>query len=278
MKEFIRLDVSAIVFVGGDGTARDVLEGSGGLVPVLGVPSGVKVYSSVFAVSPEAAADIVSDYCRGEGTIDVGEVMDVNEESLQRDFIELKPFGRAPTLSSENLRAHTKELGVSGDVEGLAEYFVTEIYRPGVLYILGPGSTTKAIASKLGVEKTLLGFDAVLDGRVVGKDLSADDIKRLIMIFNEVYVVLSVVGGQGYLIGRGNQQLTPEILRLLSKDRIIVVSSKDKLRRLRHLLVDSGNTEVDREFSGYYKVITGFGEMYLIKALPASDPEVLKSR
>ncbi len=277
VREFLRLGVDAIVFVGGDGTARDVLEASEGLVPVLGVPSGVKVYSSVFAVSPEAAADILSDYCRGEGALDVGEVVDVNEEALQNDALEIKPYGRVSTLSSGNLRVGTKEFGAAEDVEGLVEYFVSEVYRPGVLYILGPGSTTRAIATGLGVSKTLLGFDAVLDGRLVGKDLSAEDIKRLIATFKEVCVVLSIVGGQGYLIGRGNQQLTPEILKMIGKDRIMVVSSRGKLRRLRHVLVDTGDPDVDREFSGYYRVVTGFGEEYVVKALPASDPEALRS-
>jgi len=276
VKEFLRLKVGAIVFVGGDGTARDVFEASGGQLPALGVPSGVKVYSSVFAVSPEAAADIVSDYCRGEGYIDVGDVVDVNEEAVQRDVLVLKPLGRMPTLSSGNLRVHTKEFGSSEDIEGLAEYFVSEVYRHGVLYILGPGSTTRAIATKLGIEKTLLGFDAVFDDKIVGKDLSASDIKRLIGVFKDVYVVLSVIGGQGYLIGRGNQQLTPEVLKLLGKDRIIVVSSRSKLSQIRYLLIDSGDIEVDKELSGFYRVITGFGEMYVIKALPASDPKALR--
>jgi len=276
VREFLRFRVSAIVFVGGDGTARDVLEASSGSLPALGVPSGVKVYSSVFAVSPEAAADIVSDYCRGEGYIDVGDVVDVNEEAIQRDVLVLKPFGRMPTLSSGNLKVHTKEFGTYEDIEGLAEYFVSEVYKPGVLYIIGPGSTTKAIASKLGIEKTLLGFDAVLNGKVIGKDLSESDIKKLIATFKDVYVVLSIIGGQGYLIGRGNQQLTPEVLRLLGKDRIIVVSSRSKLSRVRYLLIDSGDVEVDRELSGFYRVITGFGEMYVIKALPASDPKALR--
>ncbi len=278
VKELLRLGVEAIVFVGGDGTARDVLEASGGLVPVLGVPSGVKVYSSVFAVSPEAAADILSDYCHGVGAIEVGELVDVDEESLQRDVLELRPRGNAPTLTSGNLRVSTKELGGSEDLEGLVEYFVSEVYRPGALYILGPGSTTRAIASRLGVSKTLLGFDAVLDGRLVGRDLSAEDIKKLLAVFREAYVVLSIVGGQGYLIGRGNQQLTPDILRMLGKDRIIVVSSRGKLRRLRYVLVDTGDPGVDRELSGYYRVITGFGEEYVIRALPASDTETLRSR
>lgn len=278
VKELVRLNVRAILFVGGDGTARDVLEASGGSLPILGIPSGVKVYSSVFAVSPEAAVDILLDYCRGGGLVEVGEVMDVSEEALQRDVLTLRPFGTAPTLSSENLRVHTKEFGSGESLEGLADYFATEVYQPGVVYILGPGSTTKAIATKLGVEKTLLGFDAILDGKVVGKDLTAEDIKKLVKEFKEVYVVLSVIGGQGYLIGRGNQQLTPEILKEVGKGRIIVVSPRSKLSRLKYLLIDSGDIEVDRELSGFYRVISGYGETYIIRALPASDPAALKSR
>lgn len=276
VREFIRLKVDAIVFVGGDGTARDVLEASNSLVPILGVPSGVKVYSSVFAISPEAAAEILLDYCRGEGVIEVGEVVDVDEYSLQRDILSIRSFGKAYTLSSKNLRVSTKEFGSTEDLESVAEHFIEEVYRPGAVFIFGPGSTTKAIVSKLGIDKTLLGFDAVLNGELIGKDLTAREIEKIVKEFKDVYIVLSVIGGQGYLIGRGNQQLTPEILKTLGRDRIIVVSSRSKLSKLRYLLIDSGDLEVDRDLSGYYRVIVEYGETYLIKALPASDPAALR--
>ncbi|MCX8208941.1 MAG: ATP-NAD kinase family protein [Sulfolobales archaeon] len=276
VREFINLGVDLVVFVGGDGTARDVLEASGGLVPILGVPSGVKVYSSVFAVSPEAAAEILLDYCRGGGAIEVGEVVDVDEESLHRDVVVLKSYSKAQTISSENLRVSTKEFGSYEDLESVAEHFIAEVYRPEAVFILGPGSTTRAIASKLGVEKTLLGFDAVLNGNLVGKDLSAREIEKIVKDFKDVYVVLSVIGGQGYLLGRGNQQLTPEILKLLGRNRIVVVSPRSKLAKLKYLLIDSGDPDLDRDLSGYYRVIVEYGETYVIKAIPASDPAALK--
>lgn len=275
VRELLKLGVHAIVFVGGDGTARDILEACGPSIPIIGIPSGVKVYSSVFAVSPEAASKIVTDFCRGEARIEIGDVVDVNEEMLRQDILLLKPYGKALTISSESLRVSTKELGGSDDVDAIAEYFITEIYKPGVLYILGPGSTTKAIATKLGINKTLLGFDAIYNGELVGKDLTAEDIRRLINTYREVYVVLSIIGGQGYLIGRGNQQLTPEILKAIGRERIVVVSTKSKLARLKRLLIDSGDVEVDKELSGYYRVITGYGEVSIIKAVPASELEAL---
>jgi len=277
VRELLKLDVQAIAFVGGDGTARDVLEACGPSIPIIGIPSGVKVYSSVFAVSPEAASKIVADFCRGEAKVEVGDVVDVNEEMLCRDILVLKPYGRALTISSEGLRVSTKELGGLDDVEGIAEYFATEIYKPRALYILGPGSTTKAIAARLGVDKTLLGFDAIYNGEPVMKDLTAKDIQELIDRYKEFYVVLSIIGGQGYLIGRGNQQLTPEILRVVGRERIIIVSTKSKLARLKRLLIDSGDVEVDRKLSGYYRVITGYGEVSIIKAVPASELETLST-
>jgi len=275
-RELLRGGVEMLVFVGGDGTARDVLEMCGTSVPVLGVPSGVKVYSSVFAVSPEAAAELVVDFCRGLASIELGEVLDVNEEALQRDLMLVELRGRALTPVSHNLRVQTKELYSGGDLEGIARHFLDYIYKPGALYLLGPGSTVKHIAEKLGVEKTLLGFDAVVDGKLVGKDLTSEGIKSLLSRYGEVYVVLSVVGGQGYLIGRGNQQLTPEILKALGRDRLIVVSSKDKLLKLKYLLIDTGDPEVDKHLSGYYRIIVGYGEEYVVKALPASDTAHLR--
>lgn len=276
VRELLRRGVELLVFVGGDGTARDILEVCGTSVPILGVPSGVKVYSSVFAVSPEAAAELVVDCCRGLVSIELGEVLDIDEEALQKDLMLVELRGRALTPVLHNLRVQTKELYSGGDLEGIARHFMEYLYKPGALYLLGPGSTVKYIAEKLGVEKTLLGFDAVVDGKLVGKDLTSEDIKSLLGRYGEVYVVLSIIGGQGYLIGRGNQQLTPEILKALGRGRIIVVSSKDKLLKLKYLLIDSGDPEVDQQLSGYYRVIVGYGEEYVMKALPASDTVHLK--
>lgn len=276
VRELIRRGVELIVFVGGDGTARDVLEACGTSVPILGVPSGVKVYSSVFAVSPEAAAELTVDFCRGLTSTELGEVLDIDEEALQRDVMQIELRGRALTPNSHNLRVQTKELYSGADLEGIAMHFLDYIYRPGVLYLLGPGGTVRYIAEKLGVEKTLLGFDAVVDGRLVRKDLTSEDIRSLLKRFAEVYVVLSVVGGQGYLIGRGNQQLTPDVLKTLGRGRLIVVSPKDKLIRLRYLLIDTGDPEVDRQLAGFYRVIVGYGEEYVMKALPASDTAQLR--
>jgi len=276
VRELLRRDVKLLVFVGGDGTARDVLEACGTTAPMLGVPSGVKVYSSVFAVSPEAAAEIVVDSCRGLASIELGEVLDIDEEALQRDLMLVELRGRALTAASHNLRVQTKEPHSGGDLEGIARHFLDYLYKPGVLYLLGPGSTVKYIAEKLGVEKTLLGFDAIVDGKLVGKDLTSEGIKSLLGKYREVYVVLSVIGGQGYLIGRGNQQLTPEILKALGRSKLIIVSSRDKLLKLKYLLIDTGDPEVDRQLSGYYRIIVGYGEEYVMKALPASDTAYLR--
>jgi predicted polyphosphate/ATP-dependent NAD kinase len=276
LRELLRRGVELLVFVGGDGTARDVLEVCGTSVPILGVPSGVKVYSSVFAVSPEAAAELVVDFCRGLASVELSEVLDIDEEALQRDVMLVELRGRAITPSSHNLRVQTKELYSGDDLEGIAMHFLDYVYRPGVLYLLGPGGTVKYIAEKLGVGKTLLGFDAVVDGKLVGRDLTSEDIKSLLKRYAEVYVVLSVVGGQGYLIGRGNQQLTPEVLKTLGRDRLIVVSPRNKLLKLRYLLIDSGDPEVDRQLAGYYRVIVGYGEEYIMKALSASNTAQLR--
>ncbi len=282
VKRMLAVGVDVIVFVGGDGTARDVGSVADSIVPILGVPSGVKMYSGVFAASPEAAAHIIKALEDGLGEVVVTEsvVADVDEESLKEGAIRVRRYMSVETLRLNGLTVGTKDFASSGSYEekyAVAKYFVEEYLRDGKLYLLGPGSTVKAITDVLGLRKTLLGVDALYDRRVLAMDLSCYDILRLLRRFGEAYIVVTVIGGQGYVFGRGNQQFTPEVIRSVDRDHIIIVATKSKLAKLRYLLVDTGDPALDRELSGYFRVLTGYREERVVRLLPASDPATLRT-
>jgi len=258
-----------IVFCGGDGTARDVLKGVGQDSPVLGVPAGVKIYSSVFAINPVAAGESTVAFLQGQIPKRLGEVVDVDETAFRENRLSVKLFGHLTTPDSGPLMQRSKSvIGSSENTEldAIAEYFQEEI-DPAYTYVLGPGSTLERIAKRLRVNKTLLGVDAVKgNGTLLGRDM---DQRALLSLVGKspTKIVISPIGGQGFLFGRGNQQITPEVIRRVGIENIIVVGSRSKIEALdpRRLLVDSGDDEIDRQLRGYLRVITGYREEMVIK-------------
>ncbi len=258
-----------IVFCGGDGTARDVLKGVGRDTPVLGVPAGVKIYSSVFAINPVAAAESTVAFLNGLIPKKLGEVVDVDEAAFRKNRLSAKLFGYLTTPDSGPLMQGSKSATGSsedGELDAIAEYFVEEI-DPAGTYILGPGSTVERIARRLGVKKTLLGVDTVKgDGTLLGQDMNETALLGLVNK-GSAKIIISPVGGQGFLFGRGNQQISPEILRRVGIENITVVGSRSKIEALhpRRLLTDSGDEETDRQLRGYRRVITGYREEMVVK-------------
>jgi predicted polyphosphate/ATP-dependent NAD kinase len=258
-----------IVFCGGDGTARDVLKGVGRDTPVLGVPSGVKIYSSVFAISPVAAAESTVAFLRGQIPSRLGEVVDVDEVAFRKNRLSVKLFGYLTTPDSGMLMQGSKSAtGQSEDPEldAIAEYFL-EMINPASTYILGPGSTVERIARRWGIKKTLLGVDVVKgDGTVLGLDV---DEKTLLNLVDKgsAKIIVSPIGGQGFLFGRGNQQISPEVIRAVGIENITVAGSRNKIDGLRprRLLTDSGDDKIDQRLRGYLRVITGYREEMVVK-------------
>lgn len=279
VKRLIDEGVELIVFTGGDGTARDIYDVVDGKVPIIGIPAGVKMYSGVFAISPEACAEVVHAYLLGNAEVDVGEVADADERAIQKGVLRVKVYGLAKTPVLEGYVTPTKDFAHVGgreEKEGIAEYFIQEYLKDNVLYLLGPGTTIKAITDLLGLKKTLLGVDALHNRRIVAYDIGEKEILNLLARYREAYVVVTVIGAQGYVFGRGNQQFSPRVLSRLGKDKLIIVATKSKLMKLRYLLVDTGDPELDRKFSGYARVITGYMEETVVPVVPSSDPEKIK--
>ncbi len=272
VEKMLEMGTNLIVFVGGDGTARDIASVVKDSVPILGVPSGVKMYSGVFAISPEAAAELVCSFVKGYASVIDAEVADIDEEAFRHDLLRVRLYYAAKTIYLENLITPTKEvsLGEEEAKKAIARYFVEELYDPNKFFILGPGSTIKAIADELGIEKTLLGFDAIVGGKLIAKDVWGRELMRLIEKYMDRKVlVLTPIGGQGFLIGRGNKQLTPEVLASFKREEILIVSTPCKLSKLKYLLIDTGDPAIDEKLSGYYRVVTGYREFTVIKVVPA---------
>ncbi|RLG84298.1 MAG: ATP-NAD kinase [Thermoprotei archaeon] len=270
-KELAKIGVDILVFVGGDGTARDIMDAIDMKLPVLGVPSGVKVYSSVFAVNPIAAARVVEAFARGEAILVEEEVLDIDEEAFRRDELKIKFYGylKVPVVSGLIQASKEPSPGILDEEENKRAIAKTVIedMEPDTLYILGPGSTVKAIADLLGVEKTLLGVDAVYNGKLVGKDLDEKGILELLNKYPKAKIIVTPIGGQGFIFGRGNQQISPEVIKRVGKQNIIVIATKRKLSKLKVLRVDTGDAKVDEMLKGYIKVVVDYNEYVMMKVI-----------
>ena len=248
VKTFVDRDVESILFVGGDGTAVDVAEALDAVdadVPILGVPAGVKIYSAVFAVTPEEAGRIVADYDR----VEEREVSDIDEEAYRDGEVRsaLRAVVRVPVAAG--LQSGKQLSG--GTVEDLAEAYADDI-DPETTYVLGPGSTVGAIKEALGFEGSPLGVDVWRNGEVLVRDASEAEILAALSESN--VIVVSPIGGQGFIFGRGNQQLSPAVIRRSTVD---VVASRHKLDRLGVLRVDLDDPDVVSELTGWIRVRIG---------------------
>jgi predicted polyphosphate/ATP-dependent NAD kinase len=264
-------DVDLIVFVGGDGTARDIFDAiqTSGKLPVLGVPAGVKMYSGVFAVNVNDAVEVALAFAQKRAETAELEVMDADEEAIRRGSLAVKlygyiegPFLPAHIQGSKQLSPETTD---ERENQTAAARFVIEEMRPDETYVLGPGTTIKRMAELLGIEKTLLGVDIYRNGRVT---LDVDDkiILTEVHDWRKTWIVVSPIGRQGILLGRGNQQISPEVVKRVGKERIIVIATKNKLQSIEGnvLRVDTGDPEADNMLKGYIRVVTDYKEWRLM--------------
>jgi predicted polyphosphate/ATP-dependent NAD kinase len=262
-RAFLRNGAELVLFCGGDGTARDLYDVVSDTIPLLGIPAGVKMYSAVFAINPVAAAEILCSGAFSPFHLRDAEVMDVDEEAYRHGELKATLYGYAKSPYLPGLVQGAKQVFEDQDEElakaGIGQ-FIAEVIRgtPEFLYIIGPGSTTGAIARALGVEKTLLGFDAVQDGRLVGSDLNEEGMLALLSGERRARLVISIIGAQGSVLGRGTQQVSPRVLRKIGIGNIIVVATPHKLAETPLLFVDTGDRELDAEFGEYLSVVSGY--------------------
>jgi predicted polyphosphate/ATP-dependent NAD kinase len=261
----IEAGAELLIFCGGDGTARDVAEAAGGRIPLLGIPAGVKMHSGIFAVSPPAAADLLVAFLRGQLRVGTAEILDLDEEAYRKGEWRIRLFATAKTLVEPQLvsagKLMVEELSDESVRAELATHF-SEVFEsnPETLFLLGPGTTIHGIASALGLEKTLLGIDAFIGGRTVAKDVNEADILRLLDRYQTARLIVSPIGAQGFILGRGNLQLSPEVLRRIGPQNVIVVATPSKLAATPVLRVDTGDPGLDEEFRRreYLFVVIGY--------------------
>jgi predicted polyphosphate/ATP-dependent NAD kinase len=263
--------VDLLLFAGGDGTARDIVDTIGADLPLVGVPTGVKMHSGVFAATPDAAGAAASAYLRhpGPAALREAEIADVDEDAARHDRVAARLYGSAlvPRQPSLMLGAKTPSTtSADAALDALCARLAATLPR-GRLTLLGPGTTTGRVLSHLGLRGTLLGVDAVRDGELLGVDLDEEGILALLDDAHDALLLSGVVGGQGSLFGRGNQQLSPRVLRRLGRDRIQVVAAADKLLHLTppRLRVDTGDDALDAELCGYVRVHVGPGRTIVMK-------------
>lgn len=266
---FLEAGVEMIVFCGGDGTARDVYDAVRDSIPILGIPAGVKMYSSVFAVSPGAAADILRNlsFFNDEPTrkipIRETEIVDVDEQAYRSGELKTQLWGFAKSPYIPGLIQATKQIFEERDEKRAKKEisrFLAEVIRgtPDILYIIGPGTTTEAIACQCGSGKTLLGFDAIKECRLLQSDLNEKDMLAILEREKKVRLIVSVIGAQGSVLGRGTQQVSPNVLRRIGVKNIIIVATPHKLRETPLLFFDTGDPVMDRAFGNHVTVISGY--------------------
>jgi predicted polyphosphate/ATP-dependent NAD kinase len=280
-REMLELGVDLLFFAGGDGTARDIYNAIGERMVVLGIPAGVKIHSAVYGTNPMSAGDLATSYLEGRtSALREAEVMDVDEEAFRQGFVSAKLYGylKVPfqrtwlqgRKAPSSPREETAMAAIAVDVvSGMAD---------GWLYVIGPGTTTRAITARLGLAKTLVGVDVIRverregeeawSGELVAADVNESQLLALLE-GRKARIVVTPIGGQGYIFGRGNQQISPDVIRIVGKDNVIVVSTSSKIHSLggRPLRVDTGDRAVDEMLSGYVRVTTGTNEQLVYRVV-----------
>jgi predicted polyphosphate/ATP-dependent NAD kinase len=268
-KAMQQAEVDLILFAGGDGTARDIYNAVGNDFPVLGIPAGVKIHSAVFGINPRLTGELALAFLRDKRLrLQEAEVVDLDEAAYRSGQIVTRLYGylsvpyrrnrvqnqKVPTTANELVQAQAIAAAI---IEGM---------HPEQGYVLGPGTTTRAIAEGLGLPKTLVGVDIITSKAMLAEDVGEQQILEL-LDKRPLKLILTPTGGQGFLLGRGNQQISPQVIRRVGRDHIQVICLASKIASLRGspLLVDTGDTEVDHLLAGYIEVVTGYQEKIIYK-------------
>ncbi|MDB4433380.1 ATP-NAD kinase family protein [bacterium] len=268
--EMTAAGVSLILFAGGDGTARNIHDAIGERAPVLGVPAGVKIHSAVYAVTPRSSGEVAAMFLEGRlNETRAAEVMDIDEDAFRDGIVAAKLYGYLLVPEERRFLQSVKSGGIQAEKHALrrmAEDVIAGMEDDDCHYIIGPGTTTRVLMECLGLENTLLGVDVIRNKQLVANDVTENGLMEIIG-GDRARIVVTVIGGQGHVFGRGNQQLSPRVIRKVGKENIVVIATKEKLISLsgRPLLVDTGDEALNAELSGYMRVTTGYRDYVMCK-------------
>ena len=271
----LEAEVDVILYAGGDGTTRDIVNAlDGNETPLIGVPGGVKMHSGCFATTPKASAEVLLAFLQGDLMVAITEVMDLDEETYQKGEWKVRMYGEAWTPSSPRFMQGAKEqverASESDTIEGLANHIGNLIDdNPELMVIWGSGGTLRRMGEHLNVELTLLGIDIQHNG-TIHSDLNEQQLlQHLVGYEGPRLLLLSPMGGQGFLIGRGNLQLSPDVLRAIGFESILGVATPSKLLGLSSVRIDTGDPLLDEEYQQrrFVKLLQGYRTTRVIRIL-----------
>lgn len=271
-KEMKSLSIDYLLFAGGDGTARNIYKALGeDSLPAIGIPAGVKIHSGVYANTPTAAGKAILACLNGNVSYRFAEVMDIDEDLYRKGQVQAKLFGYLKVPSIKNIMQNPKAASRNdeNDVNGICIEIEDRIKKDeDIYYIFGAGSTVKRITNHLGYDATLLGIDVVYKNEFILKDATE---KQLLEITkkNKCRLIITIIGGQGHIFGRGNQQLSPDVIRQIGLNNIWIVAAAGKIYSLpsQTLFVDTGDNSLNDLIRGYIKVIVGWQETLVCKVM-----------
>ena len=269
--DMLEQKVDLVLFAGGDGTARDIYDAIDDRMPILGIPTGVKMHSAVFGTTPESAGRLAAMYLGddpSECRLRDAEVMDINELAVRANQLSATLYGYAKIPYQRRLVQSAKAGAIAGE-EAATDAVCWDVVNhmaDDCLYIVGPGTTTKRLLEIVGLKGTLLGVDAIYGRRLVGSDLNETQLLEL-MEGKRTKIVVTVIGGHGCLFGRGNQQISADVITRVGRDNIIVLTTMNKIQSLRGqpLFVDTGDDAADQMLSGFIRVTTGLHQSTMLK-------------
>ena len=269
--EMKKRGVDILVFAGGDGTARDVYNAVGGSITVMGIPAGVKIQSGVFASHPLHAGRILNDFINGaiKNAVEA-EVMDLDEGLYRQEILTAKLYGYLRIPAARKYIQNKKSGSAPGDLyfQKAISHDLIERLEDDWHYLIGPGTTTRTFLDELKIKGSLLGVDLIYQNKLVAKDLNEDQILSYIEKV-KTKLIVTPTGGQGFLFGRGNQQLSARVLRSLGKENFLVAATPEKINALqgRPFLIDTGDETLDQQLSGYYEIINGYHQYLYYKVI-----------
>ncbi len=270
---FVEKSVDLIVFAGGDGTARDVLDAllskRNASIAVIGIPAGVKIHSAVYATTPLHAGELINLILSGQPmSLHDAQVMDLDEQAFREGRVIAKCYGYLTVPVDDTRMQLIKQGGLNHQQIAVQEIAtdIIESMEPDVFYVIGSGSTTAEIMNQLSLENTLLGIDIVCNQQLIASDVDEKTIIQTIKNY-PAKMVVTVIGGQGHVFGRGNQQLSAKVIEQIGQENIIIVATNEKLRSLdkRPMIADTGDMELDKQLAGLYPVVSGYQQKTLYR-------------